>query len=209
MATLSRGYSFGSTEQVTAAKLHSLVDSASISNITTNDIGNSTITDSKVNDVSCAKLTNCSLLPSGAGEFPTTNLLALARLIYPVGVVVTLGVSTNPATLFGFGTWTAIAGRVIVGINASDTEFDTLDETGGSKEVTLSAAQSGLPNHRHQTYSGSADNTNNNYIEDPYGTSQSNGGAGGYTTYAGGDAATSAHTNLQPYIVKYVWQRTA
>lgn len=209
MATISRGYSFGSTEQVTAAKLHSLVDSASISSISNSDYSNSSITDSKINDVSATKLTNCANLPSGSGEFPSTNLLAVARLLYPVGIVITLGVSTNPSTLFGFGTWTAISGRVVVGINAGDTEFDTLDETGGAKEVTLSAAQSGLPNHRHQTYSGSAGNANNNYIETPYGTENSDGGAGGYTTYAGGDAASSAHTNLQPYIVKYVWQRTA
>ncbi len=39
----------------------------------------------------------------------------IMQAMMPVGFVVTLGVSTNPATLFGFGTWTAITGKVIVG----------------------------------------------------------------------------------------------
>lgn len=73
MATISRGYSFGSTEQVTAAKLHSLVDSASISGIATADLSNSSVTNAKVSDVSCAKLTNCADLPSGSGVFPVAN----------------------------------------------------------------------------------------------------------------------------------------
>ena len=61
----------------------------------------------------------------------------LLALVYPVGSVVTFGVSTNPATLFGFGTWAAIAGKVIVGIDAGQEEFDTLDETGGEKTHQL------------------------------------------------------------------------
>ena len=56
MGTLAKGYSFGATEEVTAAKLHSLVDSATITSIATADISNSAITDAKVNDVSCASV---------------------------------------------------------------------------------------------------------------------------------------------------------
>ena len=58
---------------------------------------------------------------------------------YPIGsIYMNAGVATNPATLLGFGTWAAFgAGRVIVGFNAGDTLFDTLEETGGSKDAVV------------------------------------------------------------------------
>lgn len=55
--------------------------------------------------------------------------------------------NTNPGTLFG-GTWTAWgAGRVPVGINTSDTDFSTVEKTGGEKTVTLTTTQ--MPSHTH------------------------------------------------------------
>ncbi len=136
------------------------------------------------------------------GVYPAANVAALAtmmNLIYPVGSVLTFGVSTNPATLLGVGTWTAIAGKVIVGIDAGQTEFVTLDETGGAKTHTLTVPE--IPSHSHSYYN--PDNTG--------GGDPSPGGSGSankllVTSASGGDGA---HNNLQPYIVKYVWQRTA
>lgn len=129
-----------------------------------------------------------------------SNLLAL---IYPVGIVITLGVSTNPGTLFGVGTWTAIAGRVIVGIDAGQTEFDTLDETGGAKTVTLDSTM--IPAHTHTV---DAQNDSNSG-----GTGALFKGAAaaevGEIVTSGSTGGGAAHNNLQPYIVKYVWQRTA
>lgn len=40
-------------------------------------------------------------------------------------------------------------GRVVVGRDSGQTEFDTLGETGGAKTHTLTAAESGLPAHTH------------------------------------------------------------
>lgn len=55
---------------------------------------------------------------------------------FPVGSVFLSVVSTDPATLLGYGTWSAIgAGRVLIGRDAGDTDFDTLEETGGAKTV--------------------------------------------------------------------------
>ena len=57
-----------------------------------------------------------------------------ASAAWPVGSIFLSAVSTNPATLLGFGTWSAIgAGRVLIGIDAGDVDFDTLGETGGAK----------------------------------------------------------------------------
>lgn len=135
------------------------------------------------------------------------DLVNLLPLIYPIGTVLTFGVSTNPATLLGFGTWTAIAGKVIVGIDAGQTEFDTLDETGGAKTHTLATSE--LPSHSHgesipmrnaNGWDGSA-----NFVQ----ASSNSGGSGTYTGSTDSAGSGSAHNNLQPYIVKYVWQRTA
>ena len=53
---------------------------------------------------------------------------------YPVGAVFIAVVATNPATLLGYGTWAAIAaGRMLVGLDAGDTDFDVAEEVGGAK----------------------------------------------------------------------------
>lgn len=88
----------------------------------------------------------------------TAFVQAALQAVYPVGSIYTnAGVTTNPATLLGFGTWTAFGeGRVLVGQNSSDTLFDTLEETGGSKDSiavshthTLSATTGAAGAHTH------------------------------------------------------------
>ena len=67
---------------------------------------------------------------------------------FPVGSVFISVVSTNPGTLLGYGTWVAFgAGRMLVGIGAGQTEFDTVEEVGGAKTVTLDATM--IPAHTH------------------------------------------------------------
>jgi hypothetical protein len=120
--------------------------------------------------------------------------------IYPVGsIYMNATSSTNPATLIGFGTWIAFgAGRVPVGIDSSDTDFDTAEETGGAKTHTLTVDE--IPAHTHSVpNSGSQNNSFDSGTtvgNDVTGTSGSTGGG-------------SAHNNLQPYIVVYMWKRTA
>lgn len=59
---------------------------------------------------------------------------------FPVGSVFISVVSTNPATLLGYGTWASFgAGRVLVGLDSGDTDFDTAEETGGAKTKSISA----------------------------------------------------------------------
>lgn len=53
---------------------------------------------------------------------------------FPVGSVFIAVVNTNPGTLLGYGTWAAFAaGRMLIGFNSGDTDFDTAEETGGAK----------------------------------------------------------------------------
>lgn len=81
---------------------------------------------------------------------PSAMESALFDVIHPVGSIYMTTVATNPATVLGHGTWVAWgSGRVPVGVNTGDTDFNTVEKTGGAKTVTLTAAQSGLPQHTH------------------------------------------------------------
>lgn len=81
MAVLSRGLTFGATETVTNTKLHNLVDDATISGITDEDIDPSAdINPSKIGDINVSnKVSGLSLFalpstPAGAGRFPVWNM---------------------------------------------------------------------------------------------------------------------------------------
>lgn len=69
-----------------------------------------------------------TLIADGA----TTTLQA----VYPVGSYYMSNESTDPNTLFGFGTWTRVKGKFIIGLDEADTDFDGAGEEGGSKTHT-------------------------------------------------------------------------
>jgi len=128
---------------------------------------------------------------------------AINAIVYPVGSIYTnMAVATNPASLLGMGTWVAFGeGRVLVGKAGSGT-FDTLAATGGAETHTLSVAE--LPAHTHATEGNDANDAGATvpYVDGKSGgTPNSNA-----TTSTGGGGA---HNNLQPYIVVYMWKRTA
>ena len=123
-----------------------------------------------------------------------------AALQLPVGSIYTnASVATNPATLLGYGTWVAFgAGRVQVGLDAAQTEFDTLGETGGAKTHTLLTSE--IPAHTHGYTNNSGTYSGYLQVARPWGApvSSTTGSTGG-----GG-----SHNNLQPYITVYAWKRT-
>ena len=149
---------------------------------------------------------------------------------YPVGsIYMNATVATNPATLLGFGTWVAFgAGKVPVGINASDSDFDTIGETGGSKDSiipthnhaagTLVNASAGA--HQHTTGTGRSASTAGGTIgyfsglhAGAAGTALSTTDSqGAHVHTISGDTANAGESatgkNLQPYIVVYMWKRT-
>lgn len=141
---------------------------------------------------------------------------AAKQALMPVGTVVTLGVSTNPATLYGFGTWSRIEGRVVVGVSDSDSDFD-LNDTGGAKTHTLTVAQ--LPNITgswgiHGQENGTLFASKSGYatgglFSGKYGNLNYHTGSQSYTNPGFDFGGGQAHNNMQPYIAKYVWERTA
>jgi hypothetical protein len=140
----------------------------------------------------------------------TANAVAIAEA-YPVGsIYMNASNATNPSTLLGFGTWVALAaGKMLVGIDSGDTDFDTAGETGGAKEVTLTEGQ--LPAHQHRSAFGeyntpqNLDFGNNGVI----GNFVTTGAARGYGVDSESIGSGDAIDIMNPYIVVYMWKRTA
>lgn len=74
---------------------------------------------------------------------------------YYVGKLIFDTKNVNPATYLGFGTWQLWgAGRVPVGINTNDGNFNTVEKTGGNKAVDISHKHT-IASHNHGGNTGS------------------------------------------------------
>lgn len=126
--------------------------------------------------------------------------------VYPVGAIYMSVSATDPGELFG-GTWTRWgAGRVPVSVNASDTNFNTVEKTGGAATVALTAGQ--LPAHNH-SYTYSTGNTTMPVTPPESGSDIAIKSLKAATGTTGNRGSGEAHNNLQPYITCYMWKRTA
>jgi hypothetical protein len=147
----------------------------------------------------------------------TAFVQAALRALYPVGsLYFNASVSTNPATLLGFGTWTAFgAGRVMVGLDGADSLFDTLEETGGSKDaVVVSHTHTATvtdPGHTH-AYTGIGFGSDRGVAAGSTGlggTSTTVANSTGITVSNSTAGSSGTNANLQPYITVAMWKRTA
>lgn len=158
------------------------------------------------------------------------NLLTggIFDVIYPVGTIYESTSSANPSTHFAGTTWERYGdGRVTVGQDSGDSSFDSVNDTGGAKTVTLATAQ--LPSHTH-SFSGTTSSNGSHNHTYTYEYARGSGIAGA----ANGDSSTvtgttstvgnhnhtfsgttgsagsgSAHENMPPYCIVYRWKRTA
>jgi len=182
-----------------------------------------------------AALTGTPTAPTASVGTNTTQIATTAFVnaaivaAYPVGSIYMSTVSTNPATLFGFGTWVTYgSGRVLI---SQDGTY-TAGSTGGSATTTLieanlpshshSASSSSSvsdPGHRHQI--GGRDSTaneggdpNSEFVRDypsvanPYSSTVTTGITVSTSTSIGNTGSGTAFSNLPPYIALYMWNRT-
>lgn len=106
--------------------------------------------DSKISEFQTKIDNNTSLINNN-----TSSINNMLNTVYPVGSIYMSINNTNPSTIFG-GTWVSWgAGKVPVGVNASETEFNSVEKTGGAKTHTLTTQQ--IPSHTH-TFHGNAHN---------------------------------------------------
>ena len=151
---------------------------------------------------------------NGSGQISFTTLSGVTATIsnaYPVGsIYMNCSNATNPGTLLGFGTWASFGeGRVLIGIDSSDTDFDSAEETGGAKTHTLSLAE--MPQHAHTlsmntSADGDPDGGNRRICTDD---AEASGPFTPTHLSMSNQGSNSAHNNVQPYIVVYMWKRTA
>lgn len=119
------------------------------------------------------------------GSITACNLTDLfkemMKKLYPVGAIYISTDNTNPATLFGFGTWEKIEGRFILGSSSTYA----VNKTGGSETVTLTTDQ--IPSHSHTV-------TINNGGSHSHKGTAANGGSHSHT---GSSDNTGAHTHTR------------
>ena len=141
---------------------------------------------------------NVLTLSTGATVKVETNALAQ---VYPVGSIYLSAVATNPATLFGFGTWAALQNQFLIGAGGSYAN----GSTGGAAVHTLTTNE--IPSHAHTTKSinsatavTSSINSTLLTLTNAAGSSYSTGNESG-----GGES----HNNMPPYLAVHMWKRTA
>jgi hypothetical protein len=170
--------------------------------------------------------------PTAATQTTGTNNTTVAttafvqtalQLLYPVGAIYSSTAATNPGTSFGFGTWVAFgAGRVMIGNGGGYSA----GATGGSADAVVVS-------HTHTASSAVTDPGHAHNVQLKF----NNGGGDGYSVASGAltgsnltlltpgtNTATTGITvattitsagvsgtnaNLQPYVVVYMWNRTA
>jgi hypothetical protein len=178
-------------------------------------------------DIASPTFTGTPAGPTATAGSNTTQLATTAFVTaalssaYPVGsIYINASSSSNPATLLGFGTWEAFgAGRVLVGLNASDSLFDTLEETGGSKDAVVVShshtASSSVsdPGHTHAlggSYLNYGAPSISSVLTQAGNTTTASAGTGiSVSTSVGTTGSSGTNANLQPYITVRMWKRTA
>lgn len=153
-------------------------------------------------------------ITNGSGSI---SIAASLEAVYPVGsIYINATNSANPSTLFGFGTWVAFgAGRVPVGFDAEDTNFNAAEKTGGSKDAIVVSHTHSItdPGHTHTSNAcraqvvsvGVPGGVSGSTLEFPSATI--NSATTGISVNSTGSSGTNA--NLPPYITVYMWKRTA
>ena len=150
-------------------------------------------------------------LATGITAAEVWNLVKAEALnsTYPIGSIYASVANTSPASAFG-GTWAPYgAGKVLAGHDyndPADAEFvaastdGSSEKTGGSKTHTLTINE--MPAHTHsftamQDTNNSVNRTGGGDLGAPRSTTTSSTGGG------------AAHNIMQPYVVVYMWKRTA
>ena len=123
-------------------------------------------------------------------------------VIYPVGAFFISSVSTDPKDLFKTGTWARVKGRVLVGVDESDTALSTSGKQGGSinplsqHTIIPTSGNFVLARGAGTNHWASASAPSGSYAMD---TEPSVIKVGGNTN----------HNNWQPFETAYIWKSTA
>ena len=177
-------------------------------------------------DTNNTQIATCGFVRNAIAKY--APMLDTMKKIYPVGSIYMSTVSTNPATLLGFGTWEAMpAGRVLLaqGKSSWGTTYNA-GSTGGEATHQLTVGK--MPSHNHTGSTNTTGNHSHNtpttgtYDGDGKGYDPGGGNNPNYTQCFTSEAGSHSHTitiqntgssqshnNMQPYIVCYIWKRVS
>ena len=216
--------STGAFTTVTATSVTAALTGAVTGDVTGNVTGDLTGNANTATRLSTARAFSISGGVTASGvNFDGTGPVELAatlnfQQIYPVGSIYMSTASANPGTLFANTTWAAFgAGRVLIGAGTGNDGTDSVAFTAGNQSglynVSLTVDQ--MPAHDHgggsHTHPVRIDSGQNptgfgsvsNFITGTGSSTQSSGTI--INTQGSGDS----HTNVQPHVVVYMWQRTS
>ena len=124
----------------------------------------------------------------------------LIQTVFPVGSTYITQEDTNPNTILGFGIWERLKGKVCLGLNEDDEDFNEIGKTGGEKAHILTIEE--MPEHKHEI---AARNNSATGLYEVKATNATGDVGSANTKIAGGN---KAHNNMQPYeITGYMWIR--
>lgn len=130
------------------------------------------------------------------------NFNEILNLLCPVGKVEVFFDNNDHSNHLGF-TWERTSiGRVPVGINSNDSDFNTIGKTGGEKTHKLTIEE--MPSHHHRL---AGNHNSGNYVETvPFGSSST---ALNHNIFTDAEGGNQEHNNLQPYEVMAFWKRVS
>lgn len=135
---------------------------------------------------------------------------------FPINKVEVFFDAEDHSNFLGFQWEMVSQGKIPIGLNTSDTDFNSIGKTGGEKEVTLTVGQ--MPSHQHDMFEVNPStaggtwtpqyNNGGEYQVQLTGTLPIQQGYQGLLGQmrSGGD---QPHNNMPPYIVMAFWKRIA
>jgi hypothetical protein len=191
----------------------------------TNLLKNHTTADIQFTNVKAYDLTTATYVLKKVNTNSLISTTANQRSLYfntqyPVGCIHITVTNVNPGTYLN-GTWVAWGtGRVPLGVDTAQTDFNTVEKTGGATTITLTESQ--MPSHKHDLsddrnedvrYGNQTSGTahpNSKWVPPGYFTDTTTvNGNRAYTMNTVAVGGSAAHSNVQPYITCYMWKRTA
>lgn len=142
---------------------------------------------------------------NGVTPINDTNLnkmqIDLLKAVFPIGSTYITQENTNPNTILGFGTWERLKGKVCLGLDENDEDFNEIGKTGGEKTHTQTIEE--MPAHNHS-------GTPAIYRADAVTQASEINAQTGRQGYSGSTGGGQPFNIMQPYeVVGYMWIRRA
>jgi microcystin-dependent protein len=220
-----------------------VIDSDNKTTYITKDSGTAVLKGNVVNNLSTYDWNNAPSIGAVRNYFESGSVVQsqkewlkdlILETTHPIGSLEINTSGINPSEYLGGGWESFGSGRTLVGVDSSDSDFNTAEETGGEKTHTLTTNE--IPAHTHGSKSlvgtwanwgegsGMVSSSANGYKVTGIVSAVGDNNQYGWGTSTGRDQDNTSlkidathehnsvgggqtHNNLQPYITVYFWKR--